>query len=205
MAKISQIKDVSVDKLIPYENNAKIHGDDQVRMIADSINEFGFISPCIIDKDYNLIAGHGRVLAAKLLGMETVPCLFVEGLTDAQRRAYILADNRLTEMGEWDLDKVKIELQGLEDMEFDFGSFEIGNLGFDMDLRMVSSDDDPDEPTSRNEEGYSIAYELVFNTEEEQDRWYDFLIQLKRKHPECETIAERVMLVVDEWMVANGQ
>ena len=111
MAKIANIKEVSVDKLIPYENNAKIHGDEQVKMIADSINEFGFISPCIIDKDYNIIAGHGRVLAAKLLGMESVPCLFVEGLTEAQRKAYILADNRLTEMGEWDLDKVKIELQ----------------------------------------------------------------------------------------------
>lgn len=119
MAKIDGVQEVSLELLKPYENNAKIHSETQVKQIADSISEFGFLNPCLIDKDYNIIAGHGRVMAAKLLGMETVPCIFVEGLTEAQRRAYILADNRLTELGEWDFDKVQLELRELADMNFD--------------------------------------------------------------------------------------
>lgn len=119
MAKIDGVQEVSLELLKPYENNAKIHSETQVKQIADSISEFGFLNPCLIDKDFNIIAGHGRVMAAKLLGMETVPCIFVEGLTEAQRRAYILADNRLTELGEWDFDKVQLELRELADMNFD--------------------------------------------------------------------------------------
>jgi ParB-like chromosome segregation protein Spo0J len=119
MAKIDRVQEINLDLLRPYQNNAKIHGEEQVNMIADSIKEFGFISPCLIDSDYNIIAGHGRVMAAKQIGMDKVPCLFIEGLTEAQRRAYILADNKLTELGEWDWDKVELELDALEDMNFD--------------------------------------------------------------------------------------
>lgn len=118
MAKIDGVQEVSLELLKPYENNAKIHSETQVKQIADSISEFGFLNPCLIDKDFNIIAGHGRVMAAKLLGMKTVPCVFVEGLTEAQRRAYILADNRLTELGEWDFDRVQFELRELENMDF---------------------------------------------------------------------------------------
>ena len=119
MAKIGGVQEVRTELLVPYENNAKIHSKSQVNQIAESIKEFGFISPCLIDKDFNIIRGHGRVMARKQLGMETIPCLFVEGLTETQRRAYILADNRLTELGEWDFDKVQLELSELADMNFD--------------------------------------------------------------------------------------
>lgn len=131
MAKIDGVQEVSLELLKPYENNAKIHSETQVKQIADSISEFGFLNPCLIDKDFNIIAGHGRVMAAKKLGMETVPCIFVEGLTEAQRRAYILADNRLTELGEWDFDKVQLELKELADMNFDveLTGFELEDYG----------------------------------------------------------------------------
>ena len=128
MAKIGRVQEVSIDLLKPYRNNAKIHGEYQVQRIAESIKEFGFISPCLIDKDYNIIAGHGRVMSAKLLGMTEVPCLFIEGLTEAQRKAYILADNRLTELGEWDFDKIQLELEELADLDFD-----ISLTGFEFD------------------------------------------------------------------------
>ncbi len=128
MAKITEVCEVTRSKLKPYERNAKIHSEEQVQKIADSINEFGFVSPCLIDRDYNIIAGHGRVMAAELLGMETVPCVFIEGLTEEQRRAYILADNRLTELGEWDMDLVEDELATL-DME----GFDVSLTGFDWD------------------------------------------------------------------------
>ena len=125
--RIGEIQEVSVDKIKPYERNAKIHGEEQVNKIAESIKEFGFLTPCLIDKDYNLIAGHGRVMAVKKLGMDTVPCLFIEGLTEAQRRAYILADNKLGELAEWNMDLVLSELDDLVDMDFN-----IEITGFDF-------------------------------------------------------------------------
>ncbi len=122
MAKIADVQEVSLKKLRPYERNAKRHDAEQVEKIAASIKEFGFISPCLIDAGYNLIAGHGRMAAAKMLGLESVPCVFVEGLNEEQRRAYILADNRLGELAAWDFDLVFDELN------------ELGDLGFDVNL-----------------------------------------------------------------------
>ena len=119
MGTISGVKQVPIGALTPYERNAKLHSPEQVRKIADSIREFGFISPCLIDREGNVIAGHGRILAAQELGMTEVPCVYVEGLTEAQRRAYVLADNRLTELGEWDDSLVQIELRELADLDFD--------------------------------------------------------------------------------------
>ena len=118
MAKIADVQEVSLEKLRPYERNAKKHGAGQIEKLKASIMEFGFLTPCLIDCDYNLIAGHGRVMAAKDLGIETVPCVFIEGLTDEQRRAYILADNRLGELGEWDWNIVNAELIKLDDEDF---------------------------------------------------------------------------------------
>lgn len=119
MGKIAEVQEVTLTSLVPYERNAKIHGADQIEKLKASIQEFGFLTPCLIDRDYNIIAGHGRVMAARELGMETVPCVFVEGLSDTQRRAYILADNRLGELGEWDMDAVNLELTELDDLDFD--------------------------------------------------------------------------------------
>ena len=147
--RIGEIQEVSVDKIKPYENNAKIHGEEQVKKIAESIKEFGFLTPCLIDKDYNLIAGHGRVMAVKRLGMDTVPCLFIEGLTEAQRRAYILADNKLTELGGWNLDIVFDEIQELKDMDFDvkLTGFEIpdSDSWFDRENRDETTQEGNDE------------------------------------------------------------
>ena len=128
MAKIGKVQEVAVNELVPYEKNAKLHGEDQIEKLKASILEFGFLTPCLIDKKKNIIAGHGRVMAAKALGMETVPCVFIEGLTEAQRKAYILADNRLGELGEWDMSIVMSELEELKDMDFD-----IEVTGFELD------------------------------------------------------------------------
>lgn len=119
MAKSVKLQEVAIDLLRPYERNAKIHPLEQVERIKRSIEEFGFVTPCVIDGEYNLIAGHGRVQAAKEMGMDSVPCVFVEGLTEAQRKAYILADNRLGELGEWDMELVFDELDDLGEMGFD--------------------------------------------------------------------------------------
>lgn len=122
MAKIDGVQEVRLADLVPYERNAKQHSAEQVQKIADSIKEFGFLSPVLIDRAGNIIAGHGRVMAAKQLGMETVPAAYVEGLTDEQRRAYILADNKLFELGEWNEIVLR---QEVERLDFDFQAFDI--------------------------------------------------------------------------------
>lgn len=127
MGKIADVQEVTLTKLVPYVNNAKIHSEEQVTMIASSIREFGFLSPVLIDRDFNIIAGHGRVMAAKKLNMESVPCVFIEGLTEAQRKAYILADNKLGEIAEWDIDILNAELEKLT-----AAGFNISLTGFNL-------------------------------------------------------------------------
>lgn len=136
MANIENIERVAVDELIPYAFNSKKHPEKQIAKIADSIQEFGFISPVLIDKDKNIIAGHGRVNAAKKIGLEQIPCVRVEGLTDAQKKAYIIADNRLTELGGWDRDIVKSELSLLDSIDFN-----IDMTGFSVDYIWESLQD----------------------------------------------------------------
>lgn len=148
MGKIAEVQEVTLTKLVPYAKNAKIHGTGQVEKLKKSISEFGFLSPCIIDRDFNIIAGHGRVMAAKELGMEKVPCVFAEGLTDEQRRAYILADNRLGELGEWDMDLVISELEDLKELDFDIDltGFELPKVVTDIE---VIEDIAPDQVESK--------------------------------------------------------
>lgn len=116
-----QLTMVPIDDLIPYANNAKKHGVKQINQIRASLREFGFVTPVLIDFDNNIIAGHGRVEAARAEGMSEVPCVLVTNLTEAQRKAYILADNRLSETAVWDTELLKIELEGLEALNFDTG------------------------------------------------------------------------------------
>lgn len=135
MAKTTEMVEVAVTKLRPYERNAKKHGPEQVEKLIESINTFGFLTPCLIDREYNIIAGHGRVIAAKEMGLERVPCVFIDGLTEEQRRAYILADNRLGELGEWDAEMVSRELEDLRAL-----GFEIDVTGFSVDDIIINDD-----------------------------------------------------------------
>ena len=116
---VKDLPTIRIDELIPYENNAKIHGPEQIEQLRRSLREFGFVSPVLIDEDKNLIAGHGRVEAARAEGMTEVPYVTVSDLTEAQRRAYIIADNRLAETGEWDAARLKFEMEELSSLSFD--------------------------------------------------------------------------------------
>ena len=120
----------TVDALIPYARNSRTHSDAQVAKIAASIKEFGFLNPIIVDGDAGIIAGHGRVLAAQKLGLNTLPVIEAAHLTDAQRRAYVIADNRLALDAGWDNDMLKVELQDLDAMDFDLSltGFELGEI-----------------------------------------------------------------------------
>ena len=121
---------VPLSKLVPYVNNARTHSPEQLTKLRSSLREFGFINPVIIDREFNVIAGHGRIAAAKEEGMEEVPCVFVDYLTEAQKKAYILADNRMALDAGWDEELLRIEIESLQGADFDVSltGFEEGEL-----------------------------------------------------------------------------
>jgi DNA modification methylase len=128
-----------VGRLRPYPRNARTHTRKQIRQIAGSVRRFGFTNPVLIDDEDRIIAGHGRVEAAKHLGLAAIPTLRLSHLSDAEKRAYILADNRLAEMAGWDREILALELQGLIDLDF-----EVELTGFDMgeiDVILEDADD----------------------------------------------------------------
>ena len=139
---------VAVEKLVPYVNNARTHSPEQLAKLRSSLREFGFINPVIIDRDFSVIAGHGRIAAAKEEGITEVPCVFVDYLTEAQKKAYILADNRMALDAGWDEELLRIEIESLQGADFDvsltgFGEDEIADL-FAGDGEKDVKDDDFD-------------------------------------------------------------
>lgn len=129
MANFPDYKKISIDSLIPYARNSRTHSDEQVAQIAASIKEFGFLNPIIVDGENGIIAGHGRVMAAQKLGIKELPCVEASHLTDTQRRAYIIADNKLALNADWDDDMLRVELD------------ELGEAGFDLELTGFSLDE----------------------------------------------------------------
>ena len=117
---------VPLEKLVPYVNNARTHSPEQVNKLRASLREFGFVNPVIIDKDYGIIAGHGRVMAAREEHMDEVPCVLVDYLTEAQKKAYILADNRFALDAGWDEEMLRVEIEALQGEDFD-----VSLTGFD--------------------------------------------------------------------------
>lgn len=120
---------VPVGEIQPYERNAKIHGPEQLRLLRRSLRESGFVRPLLVDEELRLIAGHGVLEAARAEGMERVPCVVVTGLTEAQRRAYILADNKLSELAPWDEGILALELPELEALDVDVSALGFEPLG----------------------------------------------------------------------------
>jgi len=145
MQSTERFEKVSIDRLVPYARNARTHSKEQILQLRSSLREFGFVNPVIVDKDLNIIAGHGRVLAAKAEELAEVPCVFVEHLTEAQKRAYVLADNRLALNAGWDEELLALEFGELKDLGFDleltgFDAKEIEKL-FAADGNEVQDDD----------------------------------------------------------------
>ena len=139
---------VPLGKLVPYINNARTHSPEQLTKLRSSLREFGFINPVIIDRDYNIIAGHGRVLAAKEEVIMEIPCVFVDYLTEAQKKAYILADNRMALDAGWDEELLRIEIESLQGEDFDvsltgFEEQELADL-FAIEGDKAAKDDDFD-------------------------------------------------------------
>jgi len=154
---VNQILETATSKLIPYAKNSRTHSEAQVAQVAASIKEFGFTNPVLIDTDNSIIAGHGRVQAARLLGMDKVPCIVLSNLTDIQKQAYIIADNKLALNAGWDDQLLSLELQELQEMDFDLSLIGFDQKEIDALLNVEKAgltDEDavpdvPDEPVSK--------------------------------------------------------
>lgn len=169
--KFPEYKTVLVSSLIPYARNSRTHSDEQVAKIAASIKEFSFLNPVIVDGENGIIAGHGRVMAAQKLGMETVPVIEASHLTEAQRRAYIIADNRLALDAGWDDEMLRVEFAELEELGFDleltgFGVDEIGALALDDQGDEPPTDGEPAEHKGSLADRFGIPPFSVLNARE---------------------------------------
>lgn len=183
MNKTKNVIEKNINDLIPYARNARIHSEEQITRLASSIKEFGFINPVLIDKDNGIIAGHGRVEAARKLGLKTVTCLLVEHLTDIQRKAYILADNKLALDSKWDDEMLKLELEELNGSNFD-----IDFLDFDMNLDTELETGINVSGTAEKEIAYQEQYGVIVicKDEAEQEKVYE---ELFSKGYECRVVA----------------
>ena len=154
MAKITakEMELVSVDKLVPYQNNTRTHTPEQINKLRSSLREFGFINPVVIDREFGVLAGHARVEAAKAEGITEVPCVYADNLTEAQKKAYIIADNRYALDAGWDEELLKVEIEALKGMDFD-----IGLTGFD---EQELADLFEDKTKEGQEDGFDVDAEL---------------------------------------------
>ena len=144
-----QIEHLALDALIPYARNARTHSDEQTAQIAGSIREFGFTNPVLIDGEGGIIAGHGRVMAARKLGLDNVPCIRLAHLTEAQKRAYIIADNKLALNAGWDEAMLALELQELQAIDYDLSL--TGFMGDEIDQLLAELDSTPEGATDADE------------------------------------------------------
>jgi hypothetical protein len=149
----------SVTELIPYARNSRTHSDEQVSQIMASIKEFGFTNPILTDGDNGIIAGHGRLMAAQRLGISEVPTIELSHLTDAQKKAYIIADNKLALNSGWDEDMLKIELSELDEIGYDYSAL---GFDFDIDIEEMNDEDFSDKNKEIDINSYEDTMELKF-------------------------------------------
>lgn len=191
-----------VEELIPYVNNPR-NNKDAIDKVASSIKNFGFKVPLVIDSQNEVITGHTRLLASKKLGIEEVPVIVADDLSEAQIKAFRIADNKVSEYAEWDMDLLKIELEELEEMNFDydFGFYLGDDIDDELDLSGFDDDDDEDDhdsSTDNSGDNYIIQYNIIFNDEEEKDTWYKFMKYLKETYSEQETISAMLTQYINE-------
>lgn len=164
MDKVGELEYVSIDALIPYARNSRTHSDSQVAQIAASIKEFGFTNPVLIDETGGIIAGHGRTMAARKLQMDKVPCLRLSYLTEAQKKAYVIADNKLALNAGWDDELLKIELRDLNDLDFD-----LSLLGFD-EIELGKIFDEQSDEDEIEEVKYSEVFNIIVECSDEAEQ-----------------------------------
>jgi hypothetical protein len=184
------VKMRTVESLTPYAKNARTHSAEQIARIAASIENFGWTNPILIDSESGIVAGHGRLAAAKKLGMTEVPVIELAGLSDEQRRAYIIFDNQVALEAGWDEALRSSEISDLKSQDFD--------------LALIGDFEAP--PPGRERSGTrkttfrtaTISYNIVFDNPGQQEVWFAFVKRLQALYPNAETIAERISAFLTE-------
>lgn len=207
MDKFPSIKKVKTIDLIPYARNSRTHSDEQINQIAASIKEFGFLNPIIIDGENGIIAGHGRVMAANKLNIKELPCVDASHLSETQRRAYVIADNKLALNSGWDIEMLRVEFDELQEAGFDleltgFSMDEIGEIAFDNDceIEMPTLKDGDKEPFQQK----------TFTLHDEQAAIVDDAVTLARTNPLADTglnensNGNALALICQQWLEAQN-
>ena len=190
----------SIERLQPYEKNARVHSKEQVGQIAASIVEFGFLNPILVDSNDGIVAGHDRLSAAKELALDEVPVVVLDHLTESQKKAYILVDNKLAENATWNEALLQEEIVALNLQDFD-----ISVLGWDEDeireIMEFDADETNNDDDSEGTRGLGepiVSYNIIFDDEQQQQKWFDFLKDLKELYPDESTIAEKIIQFIEE-------
>lgn len=200
-----KIEYINPSKLKDYKNNPR-YNDDAIDYVANSIEEFGFKVPILVDSDNEIVAGHTRKQASMELGLDKVPVIRIDDLSDEQIKAFRLADNKVAEFSEWDNDLLEIELndigKDIELAEFGFEPLAVDDDNNGSNMSEYNPEDDDGGEAYEGEtkpRGYNITYEIAFNNEDEQKRWYEILGTLRKEYPDADTIAERILLAMEAW------
>jgi hypothetical protein len=188
------VQRIPVAALVPYARNARTHSASQVAAIAASIREWGWTTPVLVDELGTIIAGHGRVLAAQQLNILEIPVMVAKGWTDAQKKAYVIADNALPMQAGWDTEMLKVEIREIEALNFN-----IGVIGLDMEFmtRLFDAPLPAEERPARDGLGTPIIqFNIVFDDDAQQDAWFGFVRVLKGMYPDEETLGARLKLFI---------
>jgi hypothetical protein len=189
-----------LSRLVPYAGNARLHSKQQIAQIAAAITQWGWTNPILVDETGGIIAGHGRVLAARELGLDEAPVMVARGWSKAQRRAYVLADNQLALSAGWDEALLAAELRGLDEAGFDlalvgFSAEELGDIMLSQDAA----------PKSTGLGDPIIQYNIVFDDEGQQQAWFSLLRRLRTRRPDLETIGARLAAHIAEIEEADAE
>ncbi|OOF39885.1 hypothetical protein BKK49_07110 [Rodentibacter rarus] len=199
-----EIEYLNIRDLIPYVNNSRTHSENQVNQIVASIKEFGFCNPILIDEDDGIIAGHGRLLAAQKLNLETVPTVRLIGLTKAQRKVYIIADNQLALNAGWDLDMLRVEVEQLSELDFN-----LSLIGFENDVLDKLLDIEAEMPVLPDGEKDPFQRK-TFTLHDEQAQVVDDAILKAKTSPLIDTglnensNGNAIAYICEQWLKQNG-
>jgi hypothetical protein len=193
------ISQVEVSKLSQYGKNSRTHSDEQVSQLAKSIEEFGWTNPILVDADNMVIAGHGRLLAALKLNMATVPCIQLKDMSKAQIRAYVIADNKLGLNSGWNFERLSSELKELE------GIFDLSLIGFDrLELSELFDTTVIDNDKKSKTNSPVIQFNIVFDDEDQQKVWFDFVKHIKEIYPEQETLSAALTEFIENYSYSTS-
>ena len=182
--------------LIPYQKNSRTHSIEQIKQIENSIKQFGFTNPILINNKNIIIAGHGRLEAVKNLGLLEVPCILISHLSEKQIKALIIADNKIALNAGWDFKSLSDEIKNLKEENFDldilgFPELELSNILFDNMFDDTENNEDKNDLHEPN--NFIIQYNIIFDNVQQQDAWFQLIKNLKILYPDFETTGERLI------------